>query len=403
MKLKKIIKSKKTANIVFISIFIVFFYSIAVVTTLSPKQTTSYYENRGLARRPILDFSIMADDDYFGSWDTYLTDHAAGRQTLVRLGTMINLDVLRRPVENGVVTSSGMYLGFNEFETVDSGRIHKQAEAIADELEALNSVITSYGGAFYYVAAPGQYTYFSERYPWYLNNRDDYTKAELEAFTSALERAGINLIDMGEVFTGLGNPPEFYSASDYHFTFYGAYETYRTVVGRINSDGVYALPLYGEDDMEFVTLPNPYMGSRMRKLMNVPGITERTAIAVLSDPVPFTRTDNGILLEAADVYAIPLLPWETVNFGVYMGGDVAETVIDTGRELPSVLIYGDSFTNPVECLMYASCGVMRSIDLRHYRDMPLSEYIERYRPDIVICVRDYEVLLSFDGNGKVMP
>ena len=396
-------KSKKTANIVFISIFIVFFYSVAAVTVLSPKQATSYYENRALAKRPILDFTIMADDDYFGSWDKYLTDHAAGRQTLVRLGTKINLEVLRRPVENGVVTAGGMYLGFNEFETVDSSRIQEQADAIADELEALNRVITSYGGAFYYVAAPGQYTYFSERYPWYLNNRDEYTKMELEAFASALERAGISLIDMGGVFAELGNPPEFYSTSDFHFTLYGAYETYRSVIERINSDGVYTLPLYEDGDIEFVTLPNPYMGSRMRKLMNVPGITERTAIVVLRDPIAFTRTDNGILLEGADVYAIPANPWEIVNFGVYMGGDVAETVIDTGRELPSILIYGDSFTNPVECLMYASCGVMRSIDLRHYRDMPLSEYIERHRPDIVICIRDYEVLLSFDGNGKVIP
>ena len=85
-----------------------------------------------------------------------------------------------------------------------------------------------------------------------------------------------------------------------------------------------------------------------------------------------------------------------------MGGDVAETIIDTGRpSLPSVLIYGDSFTNPVETLLYYSFDTMRSIDLRGYKTMSLTDYIETYKPDIVICIRDYESLLSLDGIGTV--
>ena len=64
-------------------------------------------------------------------------------------------------------------------------------------------------------------------------------------------------------------------------------------------------------------------------------------------------------------------------YSLYMGGDVGETVIETGRpDLPSILIYGDSFTNPVECLAYYSFDEMRSIDLRHYKDMTLADYIQ---------------------------
>ena len=83
-------------------------------------------------------------------------------------------------------------------------------------------------------------------------------------------------------------------------------------------------------------------------------------------------------------------------YSLYMGGDVGETVIETGRpDLPSILIYGDSFTNPVECLAYYSFDEMRSIDLRHYKDMTLA-----YQPDIVVGIRDYEALLSTDFNGS---
>ena len=84
-----------------------------------------------------------------------------------------------------------------------------------------------------------------------------------------------------------------------------------------------------------------------------------------------------------------------------MGGDIANTVIDTGREeLPSVLVYGDSFTNAVECIMYWSFDEMHSLDLRYYSgELSFKEYIETYQPDYVVCIRDYEAVLAANGNG----
>ena len=98
---------------------------------------------------------------------------------------------------------------------------------------------------------------------------------------------------------------------------------------------------------------------------------------------------------------MPATDTEDVLYSLYMGGDVGETVIETGRpDLPSILIYGDSFPNPVECLAYYSFDEMRSIDLRHYKDMTLADYIQAYQPDIVVGIRDYEALLSTDFNGS---
>ena len=85
-----------------------------------------------------------------------------------------------------------------------------------------------------------------------------------------------------------------------------------------------------------------------------------------------------------------------------MGGDIAETVLRTDRPaLPSVLIFGDSFTNPVESLAYYSFNELRSIDLRHYTAQSLRDYIDAYRPDVVLCVRDYQSLLSREYNGNL--
>ena len=83
-----------------------------------------------------------------------------------------------------------------------------------------------------------------------------------------------------------------------------------------------------------------------------------------------------------------------------MGGDIAETCIRTDRSsLLTALIFGDSFTNAVESLAYYSFDEMRSVDLRHYKTQSISDYIAAYQPDVVICIRDYEALLSRSDNG----
>ena len=154
------------------------------------------------------------------------------------------------------------------------------------------------------------------------------------------------------------------------------------------------------DDLTFEDLPNPFLGSRDRKLYGLWPGSEALTIGVQRDPVAFDRTDNGTPVPA-QVFRLPATEAETVDYNVYMGGDVGETVIETGRpDLPSILIYGDSFTNPVECLAYYSFDEMRSIDLRHYKDMTLADYIQAYQPDIVVGIRDYEALLSTDFNGS---
>ena len=115
---------------------------------------------------------------------------------------------------------------------------------------------------------------------------------------------------------------------------------------------------------------------------------------------------------ASAVYALPATEDEALTYGLYMGGDIAETCIRTDRSsLPTALIFGDSFTNPVECLAYYSFtnaveslayysfDEMRSVDLRHYKTQSISDYIAAYQPDVVICIRDYEALLSRSDNG----
>lgn len=83
-----------------------------------------------------------------------------------------------------------------------------------------------------------------------------------------------------------------------------------------------------------------------------------------------------------------------------MGGDIAEGIIRTYRpELPNVLLFGNSFTKALETFLYTSFNETRSLDLRHYQQKGILDYIEEYRPDIVIYLKyDLEYLAQKEDS-----
>ena len=335
---------------------------LMAATILLPKERYSYYENRNLSAFPEISVESIANGKVFGELETMFCDYAAWRTAALRAVTWCDLNLFHRPVVNEVVVTPDALL--EELYTMpDTAEdILREADTVAADNAALRDQIEAYGGYYCYLAVPCQY-------------------------------------DMGEIFDAEGHLPEFSSKVDNHYGLRGAYVTYRAAAERLAADGcALRVPEEGTD-VTFSALPNPYMGSRTRKLLGLRGNDEKLLTASFAEDIPFTRFDNGAAAEAT-VYALPGSDAEPLTYGLYMGGDIAETVIRTDRpELPNALIFGDSFTNPVECLAYYSFNELRSVDLRHYTVQSLSDYIAAYQPDVVLCVRDYQSLLLREFNG----
>lgn len=376
--------------------------ALMLATILLPKERYSYYENRQLSDYPELTVESVLSGQLFDELETMFCDYAAGRSTLLRMSTWCDVNLFRRPVVNDVVVTDDILLPELTRMDVNEELIAQQAELVAQDNAQLQALVESYGGAYCYVAVPCQYAYYEEEYPAGLYDRSDYTAAELKTLTDAMGAQDVNFLDMGPVFDALGHLPEFSSRVDNHYGLLGAYETYRAAAETIRQH--YGLTLdVPERDVEvtFSALPNPYMGSRTRKLMGVRGNDEHLLMARFIQPIDFTRWNNGTQVDAA-VYAMPADDTTPVLYSFYMGGDIAETRLDTQRpDKPNALIFGDSFTNAVECLAYYSFDELRSLDLRHYKEMKLREYIALYRPEVVICIRDYESLLDRGANGDL--
>lgn len=373
---------------------------LMAATILLPKNRYSYYENRNLSAFPEITAESVLSGQVFDDLETLFCDYAAWRTPALKAVTWADLNVFHRPVVNDIVVTDDALLEqlYTMPDTADD--IARKAADVAADNAALRDQIEAYGGHYCYIAVPCQYAYYEDEYPSYLENRSAYTAAELAALNSAMDAQGITHVDMGPIFDSLGHLPAFSSRVDNHYGLLGAYETYRAAVQKLNGDYGLALSFPEEGtDVTFSALPNPYMGSRTRKLLGLRGDDEKLLTAAFREDIPFTRLDNWQEVASA-VYALPATEDEALTYGLYMGGDIAETCIRTDRSsLPTALIFGDSFTNAVESLAYYSFDEMRSVDLRHYKTQSISDYIAAYQPDVVICIRDYEALLLRSDNG----
>lgn len=366
----------------------------------SRKDTTAYYENRSLAAFPAVTAESLWDGTLGADLETWYSDHAPGRTTLLKADTAVQLNLLHRPAVNEVVDAGDVLLPLLSYEERAGEEYPALARAAAEPFGRLSAYIEGYGGIFCYAGIPEQRVYFRDKYPAYLSNHETEVTAGDAAYARAMAEAGVDFLDMGAVYDSQGRPGEYYSAVDHHYSYYGACAAYRAILDHLAERGL-ALPVLGPEDLELQELPNPYLATRNRKLYNLWPNGERAVIGVQKNPVPFTRYDNG---QPSDkpLFVLPQADYLPATYNLYMGGDFGETVLETNRpDLPDALIFGDSFTNALETLLYASFNETRILDLRHYDGMTLKEYLDQTRPDVVLCIQNDTFYYLGGGNNDV--
>ena len=401
----KTTKFENVCRIIFCAVFVCILLALILLTAYKSffnYQGYSYFENRNLNPFPELTMKSLVDGYFFSAFENWSRDHVFGRGTVLKLHTLLNMDILKRPVVNETVMSEEVYLPYLKPEKVDGEKISEKAEVIASNLKSHVTLAEELGAKFYYVAVPCQYVCYEDAYPYYLNSRKEFTAISSKKLFEALEKSEVPYIDMRARFAQLGSLPQYSSVVDNHYGINGGYETYRAIMEKYNDDTGRNLDVLDGDEYTVTELPNNYIGSRTRKLLGLRKTDEKLKIITPKNDVPFTRYDNGSEQPSAlSVYSMPANEYEDVSYGLYMGGDIGLTRIETERpEMPTMLIYGDSFTNAVESIIWYNFNTTYSIDFRHYKDMSLEDFMREIKPDIVVCIRDYEAILAPQDNGQ---
>lgn len=357
----------------------------------------SVYENRTLAQRPVLDRAAFWSGSYFEDWDEAIADQLPLRDDVIRANLWIKLHLKRSVVENGVVITKDALLPEMIFYDY-SMDLTEPAAAAVERLLAVQSAVEDYGGVFLYVGVDEQRVALQELYPPYVFSNSGYYNRLARTFAEQAAQRGLNTLFLRDFYDG-EDPLRWYSAVDHHYKMSGAYAVYQRICQRLCEQGVAVTPV-SEQTLGFYELEEPFYGTYSRKLYDLSPIVERLTVFRTDGMPAFERWDDGAPA-AAQVLSLPAKGVQP-TYEVYMGGDHGETVIRTHRpELPSILIVGDSFTNPVECLAVWDFDEMRSLDYRHYDGKCLTEYLKEYPADVVIVLRDSLNYLGDEGNGDL--
>lgn len=92
----------------------------------------------------------------------------------------------------------------------------------------------------------------------------------------------------------------------------------------------------------------------------------------------------------------------SLAYGIYVCSDRSEVIINNRKSATDkkILIIKDSFGLPVSAFLSVCFKEERILDLRHYTEKSLSEYVEDYKPDAVVFVYNpgayYDTFFTFD-------
>ncbi|MCQ4923067.1 DHHW family protein [Tissierella carlieri] len=390
---------KKFLRYKIILIFLLVIFAIPILTAMRHNVNVSNIENRTLAPLPQYSNERLLNGEYFSQWENYISDHIIGRDYLIKSYTLLNMKVLgKHKINNIIIGKEDTLLPFYTEELSNNLEDYlNNLNAMTENMKDLQNHIKSNGGEFYFVGLPGQSSFFRSRYQNYFENKEGYFVENENKMFNNLEKNNINYINMNEVFKK-DQDNENYLKTDHHFSFKGSYKTYVEIIDRLRNDlGLDIGKPLDIEELDIVTLDKPILGSRNRQLYFLHPTDEKVSIAYPRTPIDYEKYTNGVL----DPKLYYINNDENPSYNIYMGGDQKEIIIDTNREdLPNLLIFGDSFTNALEPLLYYHFNETRILDLRHYKEMNLYEYIDLHKPTVVLMIRDDLNYGNPEGNGK---
>lgn len=393
----------KLRNTIFIGGFLTIIFVMFFLYLVAPPKKTSSIEYRTLAQMPTVSKHKIISGEYFKEFDKYINDQVFGRNTFVNTYNKINLYILGKKKVNDIVIGKDNFLlaysNYSNFNTKDAEIVKKNISQMVGNLSELTKYINNYGGQFYFVGVPHQISYNEDKYPKYFNNNAAENEFVNKTMFDELKEKGINYVDAGNVFRNSGES-NIYFKTDHHYNFIGAYLVYHAIMDEVSKqNSIQVSKTLNYDDFNVVTLNNPFSGSRGRQLYRLFDNVDKLQVGYPKNKINYEKYDNGKLDNT--LYYVPNNDKDEVSYDVYMGPDKAETIIKTHRnDLDNILVFGDSYTNPVEPLLAQNFGETRSLDLRHYNKQSLYDYIKEYKPKAVVLIRDDQNYFSQVGNGN---
>jgi len=385
------------SSIFILTIFLFFFLHIGIKDN---KQST--LENRALTQRPDLTLESYLSGNYSKRFDQYYSDQFPFRDVLIETKAKIDSSILQRKIIEDVYISSDGYLLSQVAEQTNTSakQIAENINQFAKEMKDLN--VTTYTALM-----PNKSTMMEEKFPRYFPS---YGQKNLDMLYEYLDEL-TNPIDSRDILEKHLNEENMFFYTDHHWQSKAAFYAYQNVMSTIIKNENMNEQIYEFDDYIWELKGKAFYGSDARKTTaaNVK-ITDKILVAQpKNDYYKYKVTwgkrssenlYNSTFLELDDPY--------TNRYQAYMGGDYANLIVKNLKKENDLntLVIKDSYANAFIQFLVPHYSETHVMDLRHYKGMPISEYVKKYNIDHIILLNNVNSiyvtpsLTNFNNPGQ---
>lgn len=368
-------------------VFILIIFPLGIYNFFKGDREYSEIENRRLLERPHFSVTNIWNGEYFKDYESYIKDQFAFKDGITSSYVQLNFYGLKRNKVNG------FYLG-------KDGRIYEDKNRDLDEtlikvkkrndyIRKISKEVKSKGKEFYAIYVPTSSDYSANDLPIYAKaNMKKVLRLEDEINSLSKDVDYINIRDIFDKDTTKGESTvnKFYFKTDNHWNINGAEKAYEYIVNKARRKFPVIEPPLRENEEFMVDTYFKFNGSYNRQLQfNIDS----------KDELKVFRPRKDLLKERITNYKPGTDPINkdqvesNYSYSAFMGGDMPRDIIKTGRRgVPSVLVVGNSFTNPLETLLYTSFNEMHSMDVREENmgEYDVAHYANQFGIDVVVYV-----------------
>lgn len=338
--------------IITLSIIAFFFF----MTILGKNESFSYAENRRLADVPELSVSGLYDGSDVEKVGNYITDHFAGRKTLLSAQTRLQAELSEQIV-------NGIYIGKDRL--LDAEVSLRTPATVSSDI--FNRFAEKYDGTVYFAAIPSSSGVYGDLLQARGISRSD--GQQISAFYDFLS-SKIRKIDAYNILKML-NENYIYYRTDTKWTTYGAYCVYKTVIQKLG----FLPALYDKYSISHIT--DNFRGNLYRKVLSaqitpdIIDIYNYTDGAAVISCEKTTKSGNTIETELFDFDKLD----SSDMYSVFLGDPAPLIKIKTSvKNDKKLLVIKDSYANcfvPFLIQHYSEIAVVSPEDMQK----ELSEYV----------------------------
>ncbi|KXY32609.1 hypothetical protein AT269_16885 [Bacillus cereus] len=380
---------KKLGNIVLFIGFLTIIFSFGILSLLKTDRAVSPVENRPLAQKPALTKEVALNGSFFKDFETYTNDQLIGRDDLIKNYTLTQIK-MGKSLINDIILTDDKWLLKNPAWTTKYNEIDQAMPAVND----LSQFLKEQNIEFYFALPPSKTNALSFKLPSHIHT---YAQENLNYFLNKLP-ADVKPIKLMEHFKKNYTNEEIqsmYFKTDHHWNMDGAFLGYQYIMNTIaQQSSIYKGKEIKTEDYTRTCAPNKHLvgsfNNQLYQLIDATG--EKLCYYTPKDGFNFTsvaaKDVNGTVYRTLDeLYGVEKQN-DTTSYAGYYANDYPEIVIENNNAPNDVraLVLKDSFANAIVPHLAQSFKYTSILDLRHYHEKDVYQYIKDNNISMVLFV-----------------